>query len=155
MVKKQFITKAQQLFIVRKNKDNCMLVSEKGFTLVEVLIAVAIVGILGAIAYPSYVSFVLTSDRTEGQRELLRLANLQEQVFIDRRSYTADMTQLGMNADPFITESTKYSIDAVTANSGATYVLTATAKGSQLNDTGCTALTINEVGLKSPEACWR
>ncbi len=155
MVDKQFLAKARQLFNVKKNNSNCVIVSEKGFTLVEVLIAVAIVGILGAIAYPSYVSFVLTSDRTEGQRELLRLANLQEQVFIDRRSYTSDMTQLGMNADPFITESTKYSIDAVTDNNGATYVLTATANGSQVNDTGCTALTLNEIGLKTPPACWR
>lgn len=125
-----------------------------GFTLIELLITVAIIGILAVVAYPSYTDFVTRSNRSEGQRELLRLANIEEQGFIDFRSYTDDMTDLGMSADPYITESTNYSIDAVTANSGKTFVLTATAKNSQTSDTGCTTLTINEIGQKTPTLCW-
>jgi len=128
----------------------------KGFTLIELMIVVAIVGILAAIVYPSYSEFVVHSDRGEAQRELVRLANLQEQLFVDRRSYTADMTDLGMGADPYITESDNYSIGAVTANNGATYILTATAQGSQTRDTACNILTINEAGQQGPanSDCW-
>lgn len=125
-----------------------------GFTLIELLITVAIIGILAGVAYPSYVDYVMRSNRSEGQRELLRLANVEEQVFIDFRSYTNDMTDLGMAADPYLTESGNYSIDGVIANSGSTFVLTATALNAQANDTGCDVLTINEIGQKTPPACW-
>lgn len=131
--------------------------NSRGFTLIELLITVAIIGILAAVAYPSYTDFITRSNRSEGLRELLRLANLQEQLFVDTRSYTADMTELGMAADPYITETKNYSIDAVIANGGTTFVLTATAKLTQAtNDTACTTITINEIGKKDGEStiCW-
>lgn len=147
------VRKANKMNKVIKASDTIN--DSSGFTLIELMIAVAVVGILAAVAYPSYTSFVTSSNRTEGQRELLRLANLQEEVFIDRRSYSTDMTDLGMTADPHITEFGNYSIDATIANGGTTFLLTATARGSQTSDTGCTALTINEAGQKLPAACWR
>lgn len=128
-----------------------------GFTLIELMITVAIIGILAGIAYPSYTEFVTRSNRSEAQRELMRLANVEEQGFIDFRAYTDDMTDLNMAADPFITESGNYSIDAVIANGGTTFILTATALGTQLaNDTDCTTLTINELGTRGGESaiCW-
>ena len=123
----------------------------RGFTLIEVLIVVAIIGILASVIYPSYNDFVLSSNRTEAQRELLRLANLQEQLFVDQRAYTADMTDLGADADPYLVPN--YSIDGVV--NARTFTLTATAVGKQLSDINCLTLTINEVGLKTPVAnCW-
>lgn len=129
----------------------------QGFTLIELLIAVAIVGILGAVAYPSYINFVVESNRTEAQRELMRLANLQEQFFIDSRTYTADMTALGMPADPYVTESGEYSIDAVANASTFTLTATAVTGGVQANkDTGCLTLSISETGAKTASGtdCW-
>ncbi len=126
-----------------------------GFTLIELMITVAIVGILAAVAYPSYTNFVLSSNRSEGERELLHLANLQEEAFIDRRTYTVDMTDLGMTNNPHVTEFGNYSIGGTTANGGTTFILTATAQGAQANDAGCTVLTVNEAGQKAPPACWR
>ncbi|MBL4940406.1 MAG: type IV pilin protein [Colwellia sp.] len=130
------------------------LVKQTGFSLIELLITVAIIGILAGIAYPSYVDHVTRSNRSEAQRELLRLANIEEQVFIDFRSYTDDMRDLGMAVDPYITESSNYSIDAALANDGQTFILTATAQYSQADDTDCAELTINEAGVKTPPACW-
>lgn len=124
-----------------------------GFTLIELLIAVAIVGIISAVAYPSYVDSMARSNRSEGQRELLRIANLQEQFYVDNRAYTNNMAALGLPADPFVTEFGNYSIDGVVA--GATFVLTATAQGSQAtNDSGCSPMTVSDTGLKSPVGCW-
>ncbi|MEW6991031.1 type IV pilin protein [Colwelliaceae bacterium 6441] len=124
-----------------------------GFTLIELLIVVSIIGILASVAYPSYVDFVLRSNRSEGQRELLRLANLQEQLYVDSRTYTEDMTQLGLNADPFITEKGLYSIDAAVV--GQTFTLTATAKGTQVKDTSCLTMTVTDTGKKTPaNYCW-
>lgn len=129
----------------------------KGFTLFEVLFAVAIVGILGAVAYPSYINFVVESNRTEAQRELMRLANLQEQFFIDSRTYTADMKAIGMLTDPYITESGEYSIDAVATATTFTLTATAVTGGVQAKrDTSCLTLSITETGAKTASGtdCW-
>lgn len=128
-----------------------------GFTLVELMIVVAIIGILASVAYPSYVDFVAKSNRSEGQRELLRIANLQEQYFIDQRTYAADMTKLGLNADPFITDGGNYTIDAVVTASGTSYTLTANATTTQAsNDASCKKLEVTETGKKTATStdCW-
>jgi len=129
----------------------------RGFTIIELLIAVAIVGILAAVAYPSYVDSVARSNRTEGQRELLRIANLEEQFYMDNRTYTTDMTALGLNASPFITEGKHYSISATIADGGDSFTLTATAKNAQAtNDASCKELKVTHAGVKTATSsyCW-
>ncbi len=125
----------------------------KGFTLIELLIVTAIIGILAGVAYPSYVDFTMRSNRSEGQRELMRLANLQEQLYVDSRAYTADMTKLGLATSPFITESGNYSIAGV--SDGESFTLTATAKLAQLKDSNCLTMTVTQTGAKTPASnCW-
>lgn len=131
----------------------------KGITLIELMVAIAIIGILSAVAYPSYVDFVLRSNRAEAQTELLRIANLQEQYYMDARTYTADMTDLGLGADPFVNNNTggNYNFDATIADSGNSFVLTATAIGNQASkDTDCTTFTVDQTGAKGAEStfCW-
>lgn len=125
-----------------------------GFTLLELMIAVAIVGILATIAYPSYTSFVTESNRSEGQRGLLRYANIQEQYFVDYRTYGANFTALGETANIIDTEHKKYKLSVASADATG-FVLNATAQGAQAtNDSACSPLTINHVGAKGPAGCW-
>lgn len=129
----------------------------KGFTLIELMIAVAIMGILVSVAYPAYTDFVQRSNRTEGQRELLRIAGLMEQYFLDNRTYTKDLKNLGYSASTVTTENGYYSIEA-TAGDANVFTLTATAKGSQASDTSCKTMTLTNTGAKTPSPstydCW-
>lgn len=131
------------------NKHN----KSHGFTLIELLITVAIIGILAAVAYPSYTDFVTRSNRSEGQRELMRYANLQEQVYVDNRSYAADMKGLGETTTSIDTASGNYTI-SVKESDATTFTLQAVAKSTQTSDTGCITLTIDQIGTKTPTACW-
>ncbi|QUN04910.1 prepilin-type N-terminal cleavage/methylation domain-containing protein [Shewanella yunxiaonensis] len=125
-----------------------------GFTLIEVMIVVVIVGILASIAYPSYIQYITRSNRSEGQAALLRVANLQEQYYLDNRTYTTDMTALGLSASPYVTENGLYSVSSTGTSS---YTLTAAPKGSQATrDTQCGSLTLTDTGEKGPSAeCWK
>ena len=132
-----------------------------GFTLIEVMIVVAIVGILATVAYPSYVEHVTRANRAEALRELVRIANLQEQFFVDSRSYTANLSQLGLGSGAtFTTETGNYLISSVINAAGDTFTLTATAKGRQAaNDTHCSTMGITDTGSKISSAtpqtlCW-
>lgn len=125
----------------------------KGLTLIELMIVVVIVGILGSIAYPSYTRYVAEGTRSEAQAALMRIANLQEQRYLDFRSYTADMTELGLNADPFVTEQGHYKVDATV--SAGNYTLTATAQGVQATrDSACASIKIDATGKKYEPECW-
>lgn len=123
----------------------------KGFTLMEVMIVVAIIGILAAIAYPSYQDHLRKGRRASAQSYLLDLANRQEQFLIDNRSYAADATTLvaiPSEVSPFYT--------VVTAAAGGpppTYTITATPISGtpQASDV---VLTINQVGVKTPSNKW-
>lgn len=130
---------------------------ETGFTLIELMITVAIIGILAAIAYPSYQEYVLRGNRTEGMAMLNDAAARQERFFAQNNSYADTAAKLGMNDDSpsgFYT----LSIGDVTAS---TYTLTATAKGAQRRDSKCANLGLNQAGVKSKTGtasvadCWK
>src|SRR5512147_1482905 len=67
----------------------------RGFTLLELMIVVVIVGILAAIAYPSYMQYPRRSARAEAQSYLSNVATLQQQYLVDKRSYAPSLSSLG------------------------------------------------------------
>lgn len=142
----------------RQKKQKVFRIGNKGrflgFSLIELMITVSIVGILSAVTYPSYVDFVASTKRTEGQSELLRLANLEEQYYVDFRTYTDDLQLLGEDSAAIYTENKYYYIKVEKADASE-FEMRAYAKDEQAsNDSGCTPLTIDHVGVKGPTGCW-
>ncbi|MCU7555722.1 prepilin-type N-terminal cleavage/methylation domain-containing protein [Alteromonas sp. ASW11-19] len=117
-----------------------------GWSLVELMIALAIVGILGAIAVPSYLENIRESRRMEAKNELLQLKLRQESYRLDNNAY-ATSAQLGMPASDYYTFS-------VTGASATQFSLVATAKNEQVKDVNCKVLTIDQSSNKTPAACW-
>lgn len=127
---------------------------EGGITLIELMIVVAVVGILMSVAYPAYQGFVLESRRADGQIALTRAANLQERFFASNNSYSNTINDIGGNVSP----DGFYQISVVASGSAATYLsnytLTATAVSPQDADADCPSFTLNHLGQQSPAECW-
>ena len=130
-----------------------------GFTLIEMMIVVAIIGILSAIAYPSYQSYVRRGNRSEAQQFMLDISSRQEQFVLDSRRYTAtlaagvagaeglNMTRQDWTCVTTTCSNNKYSIAvALVVGPPQTYTITATASGTQLADGD---LTLTSLGVKS------
>ena len=73
--------------------------NQKGITLIELLIALAIIGILAAIAYPSYRDHVRKAQRTDGQAMVTKVMQAQERFFTEQLTYTVDLKQLGFSTE--------------------------------------------------------
>lgn len=125
---------------------------DHGFTLVELLVAVAIVGILSAIAYPAYGKYVVKGNRAAAQAYLMNLAQAETEYYADARSYAADVTTLNQPTPANV--SAKYTIQIdVTAGPPATFTVSAIpiVGGQQASDG---TLTIDNTGARAPTDKW-
>ena len=157
-----------------KLKDNAMASanlksSQKGMTLIEIMIVVLILAIIASIAFPSYTAFVTKSKRSAGQSILMQVADRQQQFFMDNKRYAANLTSLGYAADPFaiddqgnvVAPGDADSIYQVSMNNLSAVTYTAVAAPANMHatrDTECGSLSLTHAGAKSASTgsmnCW-
>jgi type IV pilus assembly protein PilE len=116
-----------------------------GFTLIEVMIVVVVIGILAAIAYPSYQEHIRKGRRAAAQAYLMDLAQTQQRFLLDRRSYAGTEGDLGATTPTDVSPFYSITIAAPAVNPPA-FTITATAIGSQAVDGD---LTLNNLGAKT------
>ncbi len=130
-----------------------MPIRQKGFTLIELMIAVAIVGILAGIAVPQYGRYVTEARRTDGHIALRAAVQMMERCRSRTFNYSA-ATCTGPVTD-LPSDEGNYTV-RLDNSSPTAYTLTAVAApdGPQANDTDCVTMSIDQFGTTSPEACW-
>lgn len=136
----------------------------RGFTLMEVMIVLAILGILASVVLPAYQDSIRKGRRSDAIAALLDAANRQEQHMLDRSTYSEDMEDLGYGADPALSPEGHYEVDAAACGGGSIavcYVLTASpATGSPQNaDAACASLSLDSRGQRTAtgtaaDTCW-
>jgi len=142
---------------------------QRAFTLIELMVVVAIVAIVMAIAFPSYERYVVTGKRAVAQNALLQVADRQQQFFMDNKSFAGNLTNLGFAANPWVVGDDGAStvagdVDAVysvtlTNVTQTTWTATAAPLHGQLSrDTNCGSLSITQAGTKASSGggdnCW-
>lgn len=125
-----------------------------GFTLIEVMVAVAIVGILASLGYPSYIDYVNKGHRSDAKAALLKMQLAEEKWRASHTTYTNSLASLGFTAtvvggvNVYYSPDKYYTLTASGANE-TVYTATATYTGVQTGDTDCKTLSINQDGVKS------
>jgi type IV pilus assembly protein PilE len=127
-----------------------------GFSMIELMVTVVIASILVAVAVPTYTAQVRKSRRTDAKTALLDLAGREERYFSTNNGvYTTSAANLGYTGTfPITVGSGYYTIAAPVVAAGtaaavATFTITATPAGTQVNDTACATFSINNFGVQS------
>ena len=139
-----------------------------GFTLIELMIAVVIIGVLVAIALPSYQNHIDTSYRSEGKAFLLHIASSQERYYTQQSQYATTNQLIAFNGldpdsgDTLQSQNGFYTVTSASDANFVSYTLTATVNATQWADADCGNLTLSNTGVRGATAtgadvdeCWK
>ncbi len=125
----------------------------QAYTLIELLVSLAIVAILSAIAYPNYQDYVFKSRRNDAKAALMQLAVAEEKFYNQHLHYSSDISSTtGLNQQSMLSANGFYQLSATikiySADQIDSFILTAKAIAEQTNDVDCSSFTIDNLDNK-------
>lgn len=138
---------------------------QSGFSLIELMVVVAIIAILVTIGYPLYTEQAKKGRRVEGRDALLAIAQAEERAYTVNGAYNMSIPNLSVsgvvscdnNGNCFSEDRNYYAVTV--SGTASSFTATATARGGQASDTDCTSMSINQLGQKTGTGndtakCW-
>ncbi len=122
----------------------------QGFSIIELLIVVAIIGVLSGIAYPMYSQHTREVRRSDAWVALIGAGAAQERWYSVNHAYTNSMDNLLGSSSP----EAYYTLSVEAENSSFTLTATARTDGAQSTDTECAEMTLDHLGTQLPAKCW-
>lgn len=123
-----------------------------GFTLIELMITIVIIGILVGVALPGYQNSVRKSHRSAAQAEMLDIANREQQYLLANRSYTATLSNLGYSVPTEV--AARYTCTVSVTSTGLPTFTVSCAPTSLQSASGFSTLTLDSTGAKAPAGEW-
>ncbi len=131
---------------------------ETGFSLLEITIVLVVLILLSMVAIPVYHVSVLKEKRSDGVLALTNASARMEQLYLDTKKYSNNITDLGYASDPALSIDGHYEISVLPETMdcpiATCYVLRANAVDSQKQDSDCNPITLSSSGERAPSNCW-